>query len=102
MPDTIAEEKERELREAEKQLDSISIGTKPKQILAANRDRKSYLIQNNDSSKDLYLGFSSEVTPSRYSVKLLAGAVIDGDDYKGAWWGRTESGTIDVRFMEIP
>lgn len=101
MSETVAQEKERELREAEKQLDSISIETEPKQILAANPDRKSYLIQNNNSSKDLYLGFSSSVTPSRYSAKLLAGAVIDGDDHKGAWWGITQSGTIDVRFMEI-
>lgn len=101
MAEDIGEEKEEDLRAAEKQLDSVSVGTTAKQILAANPDRKSYLIQNNDDSQDLYLGFSSKVTPSRYSAKLLAGAVIDGDDYKGAWWGRTESGTIDVRFMEI-
>ena len=100
MADDVGGEKEEELRAEEKQIDSVSIGTEPKEILAANPDRKGYLIQNN-GSQDLYLGFSSSVTPSRYSVKLLPRAVMDGDDYKGAWWGRTESGTILVRFAEV-
>lgn len=100
MIEDIGGEEERKLREAEKQLDSISIGTEAKEILAANPDRKAYLIQNN-GSQDLYVGFSSSVTPSRYSAKLLAGAVIDDHHYKGAWWGVTETGANDVRFMEI-
>ena len=100
MPHTQTQEEERQLRADEKQLEAVLIGTAPVEILAANRDRLSYLIQNNGDI-DLYLGFSSAVSPTNYSVKLTRGAQIDGDDYKGAIWGRTASSSTDVRFMEV-
>ena len=99
MSETVAQEKERELREAEKQLDSITIGTEPKQILAANRDRKAYLIYNN-GEETLTIGFNSSVTPGN-GIPVIPQRAVSDQKYKGAFWGIVASGSIDVRYLEV-
>jgi len=90
----------------------VSVGTSAAQIVGANKNRLSILIQNQGTTK-LYIGFDNSVASNNYAAVLKAcssaadgssGVWMDGgmsDVYEGAVWGIRASGTSDASYSEI-
>lgn len=77
---------------------AVSIGTTATSIIAANTNRKGYVVQNLGPDK-LYIGFDANVT-SDNGIEVPVGGVFAGNDYTGDLYG-ISAGTSDVRYMEI-
>jgi hypothetical protein len=69
------------------------------QILAVNRDRRSFTLIH-DSTDTLYLGFDSGVTTAN-GYPLLGNQPYSSHDYDGAVWGVSSGGAISVRYQEF-
>lgn len=81
---------------------AISVGTGATLILAANSQRKSALIGNNNATggATLFLGRDATVTVSN-GYPLAAGASFTDASTKDAWYGIVASGSCDARVLEI-
>lgn len=65
----------------------IDIDSEAKQILAANANRKSAILQANiDNTGNIYIGFDHTTTNTKYVVVLQAGDIFIFSDYNGAIW----------------
>lgn len=68
-------------------------------VLAANPDRKQYIIQN-VGGVDVYLNFGATVVTGT-DMLLAAGATFIDEIYQGTVTGKTISGTADLRVVEM-
>ena len=68
-----------------------SITSSPKEVIAANTDRRGLLIQN-VGSKTIYLGGDSSVSSSIYTVRLPVGVAVEDKTSLDAWWAVCASG----------
>lgn len=80
---------------------SLSVGntactTGATSILAANYERKGFIIQATDGT--VYLGGSGVLTTTGFP--LAAGQSISSSAFLGAVYGITSSGTVNVRYWE--
>lgn len=68
----------------------ITVGTTAVQILAANVDRKSCIVQaRSNNVGTIYLGADNTVGPNRWFAELEAGQSFSIDDYRGAIWAES-------------
>lgn len=81
-----------------KTVAAATCDTTADQLVAANADRKSVMIQN-VGTIDIYLGLSGVTTST--GILLAAGAVLEDDKSVDAWYGITASGTGAVRYCEV-
>lgn len=82
---------------------NVSVTTSATQILPPNNRRKSCLINNNGAAT-LYIGFDSSVTSSNGMPVVSNGYYInsgENDAFRGAIFGISASGTLDVRYEEV-
>jgi len=76
-----------------------SVSTTPAEVVAANAERQSVLIQNTGSDP-VYVGFDNAVTASD-GIEVAAGGTYADDTYTGDVYVIAGSGTNDVRFQEV-
>jgi len=75
------------------------VSTSAVEVVAANDDRLSVLVQNT-GSETIYVGFDATVTAAN-GVQVAAGGTYADGTYSGAVYAITSSGTSDVRFQEV-
>lgn len=81
-----------------KTFSRVVLSTAPSQIVAANANRRVVMLYNIGDS-DAYLGKDSSV--SILSFFFPAGSAIQDDSSTDAWWGITETGSADIRVIEV-
>ena len=81
---------------------SVNVTTTATLLASAKQSRDSILIQNNSSSIPLYFGTDEDVTAIGGGVIPVGQSFSDSGAscYKGAWYGITESSTVDARVTE--
>jgi hypothetical protein len=75
------------------------VSTTAVEVVAANTDRQSALLQNT-GPEAVYVGFDSSVTAAN-GVEIAAGGTYADETYSGALYAITSSGTTDIRFQEV-
>lgn len=78
-----------------------SVGTSAVEVLAENADRRSALLQNIDSTNDIFVGFDSSVTTDG-GVRVGAnGGQYIVDEYTGPLFAIANGSDTDVRVQEV-
>lgn len=80
-------------------FNSVSVGTTPVEVAAANGMRRSLLIINRGFA-DIYLGNSSSVSPSSGSIMLRPNENYSANGDWGAYWAVAASGSQQVDVAE--
>jgi len=75
------------------------VSTTAVEVVAADADRQSVLVQNT-GPETVYVGFDSSVTPAN-GVEIAAGGTYADETYAGALYAIAASGTTDIRFQEV-
>lgn len=88
----------REVR-GSKTVGAVSVSDSATEVVAANADRKLVIIQNLGAAT-VYLGEDSSVTTTS-GIELVTGAVLTDEHSADAWYGITESGSADLRVVEV-
>jgi len=78
---------------------SVSCGSAATQI-AASRVYRSSIIIANYSNQTVFIGYGSDVTVTN-GLPLAASASLTEERWNGEIWGITESGSADVRVLEL-
>lgn len=73
--------------------------TSAMELVDANASRTSCLIQNASATVRVYLGKDNTVSTST-DIFLDPGDSLE-DESTDAWWGKTASGTGDLRIVEV-
>jgi hypothetical protein len=82
---------------------NVSIGTSAA-VVAAAKNRKSVIVQNNHATQILYLGDDANVTADATStggLKIAAGASVTIEGFTGNVYGIASGATTPVAFFEI-
>lgn len=67
--------------------DDIAVGAAAVQLLAANANRKSLLVQSDIANPGIiYIGYDNTVGSTKKVATLLPGGAFSVDDYRGAIW----------------
>jgi len=77
----------------------ITVSTSATEVVAANTERQSVLIQNSGSDP-VYVGFDNAVTASD-GIEVAAGGTYADETYTGDVYAVAGAGTNDVRFQEV-
>ena len=80
----------------------VATSTTTAAVLAANRSRRGYIIQN-DSAVDCYVKFGATATVTTYTIKLTAGQVYESGPlvYTGDIHAILASGTGSAQITEL-
>jgi hypothetical protein len=78
----------------------VTVGTSAQVLLAANSNRKAYMIYNPTGT--LYIAFGSmNGSITDFSIKICAGGFFAGDAYTGVITGVRDVGSSDVNLTEL-
>ncbi len=77
----------------------VSVTTTATQILAANGNRRSAVIQNLDATNDLFIGFDNSVTTANAGHKLIPDAAIE-IYFTGTIFGIRSVGSGNAAYLE--
>ncbi len=82
--------------------DEETVGAAQQQVLAANADRKSFIIQAESTNAGIiYVGFDDTVTAAKWWAELQPGQSCDGDDYRGPVHVIGSAAGQDYGFAEV-
>lgn len=79
---------------------AVSVGTTATVIVAANTNRRTLSIFNNDASAVLYIGTTAGVNTST-GYPVPAGTSFQDTRTESGWWAVCASGTINTRYIEV-
>lgn len=84
---------------------TVTVTQTATQILGSNINRNEWLVvfESNSIGSNMYLGFNNSVTSgdSGNGFPIMANQVIGDDRYRGALWGISGGGNINVKYLEI-